>query len=31
MYRVIEKAANSEGMVLKPYEEAVAEIAEDEK
>ena len=29
MYKVIAKIANSEGLVLKPYEEAMAELNED--
>jgi hypothetical protein len=31
MYLIIAKAANAEGVVMKPYEEAVAEIEESEK
>jgi hypothetical protein len=29
MYKVIAKIANSEGMVLKPYDEAMAELQEE--
>ena len=29
MYKVIAKIANSEGLVLKPYDEAKAELNED--
>ena len=29
MYKVIAKIANSEGLVLKPYEDAMADMVED--